>query len=563
MIPLFLSLLLAWTPGTGAQQDTLMPFMAHLDSDNNVNLKWGFSEVQGTITFQLTVKTTGWVGFGLSPNGGMAGADIVIGGVGRNGNYFRDYHATGNGFPLVDEKQSYTLLSLIEADGLTTMTFWRSIQSCDEEDVHITDSPVKLIYAYGKTDDIGYHSKTRGTKEVNLLKFMARSSPQDGNYLDFVMENFIVPAEHTYYNCKVMKMPKLNGKHHMYRVEPVIKNLDLVHHMLLYSCPSSVNQINEQQCYTGGPGADCFKLVAAWGVGGLAFELPGNAGIPIGGQDYEEFYRLEIHYNNPAQEAGRRDSSGMRLYYTDRLRQHDVGILDAGLMVPSWGYVIPPTASAFRSYAVCNTAHFSDILPDPVPDLSVISMTLHTHLAGRKVRVGLFRNGTQIDFLAVDDNYNFEMQRVLNLGTIKTIKPGDEIVVECTYYTANRKGVTQLGLATTDEMCLAFIVYYPAISVDKCWSEPNMHAYMAMMGETDYQGIVEMLKTKAWDQASIAVHEATMKKVPQIGFISNDHSNYTIYEGNIPNMMATPSVSCSSDPTLKGLKTNWPGSVKS
>lgn len=66
-----------------------MPFMAHLDPKNNVNLKWGFSDVQVTITFQLTVKTTGWVGFGLSPNGGMAGADIVIGGVGRDGNYFK------------------------------------------------------------------------------------------------------------------------------------------------------------------------------------------------------------------------------------------------------------------------------------------------------------------------------------------------------------------------------------------------------------------------------------------------------------------------------------------
>ncbi|CAB1322262.1 unnamed protein product, partial [Coregonus sp. 'balchen'] len=73
-----------------------------------------------------------------------------------------DYHATSNGFPLVDEKQDYTLLSLTEADGQTTMTFW---------------SPVKLIYAYGTTDDIGYHCKSRGTIEVNLLNFMPRSSP--------------------------------------------------------------------------------------------------------------------------------------------------------------------------------------------------------------------------------------------------------------------------------------------------------------------------------------------------------------------------------------------------
>lgn len=88
MISLLLSLLLAWPPGTGAQQDPLMPFMENLDADRNVILKWGFSEVQGTIMFQLTVKTTGWLGFGFSPNGGMAASDIVMGGVGPNGTYF-------------------------------------------------------------------------------------------------------------------------------------------------------------------------------------------------------------------------------------------------------------------------------------------------------------------------------------------------------------------------------------------------------------------------------------------------------------------------------------------
>ncbi|CAB1327625.1 unnamed protein product [Coregonus sp. 'balchen'] len=322
MIPLFLSLLLAWTPGTGEQQDTLMPFMEYLEADNN------------------------------------------------------DYHATGNGFPLVDEKQSYTILSLIEADGQTTMTFWRSIQSCDEEDFHITD----------------YHATGNGFPLVDekqsytILSLIEADGQTTMTFWRSIQscdeEDFhitvTVPSQHTYYNCKVMKVPKLNGKRH------IIRNMDLVHYMLFYSCPLSAIQINKQQCYTGGPGEDCFKLVSVWNMGGGAFELPENAGISIGGQDYDE-------------------------------------------------------------------------------------------------------NGTQIDFLAVDDNYNFEMQGAINLGTIKTIKPGDEIVVECTYYTANRKGVTQLGLATTDEMCLAFIVYYPAISVDKCWSEPNMHAYMAMMGETDYQ----------------------------------------------------------------------------
>ncbi|XP_014007802.2 DBH-like monooxygenase protein 2 homolog isoform X1 [Salmo salar] len=144
----------------------------------------------------------------------------------------------------------------------------------------------------------------------------------------------------------------------------------------------------------------------------------------------------------------------MRLYYTDQLRQHDVGIIDAGLMVSSWGYAIPPTASAFRSYGLCKTSHFSDILPEPVPDLSVISITLHTHLAGRKVRVGLFR--------------------VMRLWWSAPITQP---------LTRESRSWGWPPLMR----CLAFIIYYPAISVDHCWSQPNMHAYTAMMGKTDYK----------------------------------------------------------------------------
>lgn len=35
------------------------------------------------------------------------------------------------------------------------------------------------------------------------------------------------------------------------------------------------------------------------------FELPENAGIPVGGVDSDTYYRLEIHYNNQKSEAGK------------------------------------------------------------------------------------------------------------------------------------------------------------------------------------------------------------------------------------------------------------------
>ena len=52
-------------------------------------LYWTFDDVQKTITFNMVVKTTGWVGFGLSPDGGMVGSDVVIGWITTEGkSYF-------------------------------------------------------------------------------------------------------------------------------------------------------------------------------------------------------------------------------------------------------------------------------------------------------------------------------------------------------------------------------------------------------------------------------------------------------------------------------------------
>ncbi|XP_015227900.1 PREDICTED: DBH-like monooxygenase protein 2 homolog [Cyprinodon variegatus] len=534
----FLSILLAWTTGAWATDHNL-PFMEYLDADRVVCLKWGFDELQGDITFQLTVNSTGWVGFGLSPQGNMVRADIVMGGYGPAGSYFADYYAEGNAMPLKDEEQSYNLLSMIENDGQTIMTFQRSIKTCDEKDFHITPQPIKLIYAYGVTDDIGYHRSRRGTKEVNLLNYMPRSNPPDAKYFTLKVENITVPSKKTYYHCKVMQLPDLPKKHHIYLVEPDIEHLDIVHHMLLYHCPSFVNEPYDKQCYMGDVGDACFGVVASWGVGGGAYELPENTGIPIGGESSDRFYRLEIHYNNPQEKEGITDSSGLRLYYTDKLRQHDVGVLTTGVLpVGQMQYGIPPRATQFHSYGICNTSLFSQLV-NPIPDLQVFSVLLHTHLAGRKVRVGHFRNGKQIDFLGVNENYDFDMQEIVNLGSIKTVKPGDEIIVECTYNTEDRTKDTLMGLSTTDEMCLAFLFYYPAVDITSCTSRPNTLLLSTTTAQPDE-------------------YQSLMNNLPQIQYISDARSNYSVYrDGMVREVMKTPAAVCKSTNTASRPCSSW------
>ena len=60
-------------------------FSAALDPNGQYELYWNYNLTAGTISFALRVQTTGWVGFGLSPNGQMPGSDVVIGWVDSNG----------------------------------------------------------------------------------------------------------------------------------------------------------------------------------------------------------------------------------------------------------------------------------------------------------------------------------------------------------------------------------------------------------------------------------------------------------------------------------------------
>jgi len=56
-----------------------------LDPNRKFHLQWETNLKTKRITFIIAAETLGYVGFGISPNGGMDGADMVIGGVHPNG----------------------------------------------------------------------------------------------------------------------------------------------------------------------------------------------------------------------------------------------------------------------------------------------------------------------------------------------------------------------------------------------------------------------------------------------------------------------------------------------
>lgn len=68
----------------------IYPFKATLNTAEDgglYELYWTFDNAAETISFAVRVQTTGWVGFGISPNGQMPNSDVVIGWV-KDGNTF-------------------------------------------------------------------------------------------------------------------------------------------------------------------------------------------------------------------------------------------------------------------------------------------------------------------------------------------------------------------------------------------------------------------------------------------------------------------------------------------
>lgn len=285
-----------------------------------------------------------------------------------------DRHGTGNTFPPRDTEQNVEVKAGEEADGWTMFKFVRPLAACETEyDREITSDTQRLIYAWGNTDpdedDIvitDYHGANRGVESLLFLPSPDSPStdlPEGPTYLthDFLNENFEIPADDTYYNCRLFKMPELTEKHHIVKIEPIIQegNELNVHHMLLYQCGSNLTNSSElgvqERCYSPNMQhfSTCTVVIAAWAIGGGSFAYPAEAGYSIGAQGDPVYVQLETHYDNPAMSAGRVDSSGLRITYTTTLREYDVGVIEVGNIVSPYEVFIPPNAESFLNVGYC------------------------------------------------------------------------------------------------------------------------------------------------------------------------------------------------------------------
>lgn len=162
------------------------------------------------------------------------------------------------------------------------------------------------------------------------------------------------------------------------------------------------------------------------------------------------------------------DHSGIRLHYSRRLRPNDGGMIITGVSV-SDTQLIPPQQRLYRNVGICGpSCTDSGVLPET--GIRIVAATLHSHVAGRKMKLRHVRGGVELPRIVEDDNYDYAFQQVRQLANETVVLPGDYLITDCAYETLGRRRLTFGGYSTKQEMCLSFVTYYPRIELAGCYS---------------------------------------------------------------------------------------------
>jgi len=161
--------------------DTYFMNSAVLSDPEKYVLYWNFTETD--IVFKAVVKTTGWIGFGLSPNGGMYNSDVVLAWFSPNGTEnFVDAHVRPSGLhrPIIDFHQNWKKIYMKQENEYITVIFGRKLKVCGQDgsgEINIDIGQQQpIIFAWGDGFEDGkrtfptYHGSTnRASKVLPIL----------------------------------------------------------------------------------------------------------------------------------------------------------------------------------------------------------------------------------------------------------------------------------------------------------------------------------------------------------------------------------------------------------
>ncbi|XP_045463674.1 tyramine beta-hydroxylase isoform X2 [Harmonia axyridis] len=504
-------------------------FHAPLDSKSETMLHWVLDYPSKSIIFEVHLPRMDlqWFALGFSERGDLFPADYCVLTSGWNTVNFVDTWADNDGILHLDDEQNCNHFQQKNIKSVSKFTFSRKFDTCDDKDYIIEEGTTHIVWLRDEGPltnvegfNVSNHSKEkRGMIRVSLLKSLYESElPSFVKNFDIVVDKVKVPADETTYWCSVRKLPtKFKNKHHIYQFEANIQKSSegIVHHMEVFHCLAPANDqipLYEGSCFSVERPAGtqvCKRVLAAWAMGAGPFTYPEEASLPLGGPDFNQYIMLEIHYNNPELISGIIDSSGIRLYVSDVLKDMDAGIMELGLEYTD-KMAIPPKLNQFPLFGYCVSECTAVGLPQT--GITIFGSQLHTHLTGIKVATRHFRNGRELPPLNYDYHYSTHFQEIRRLKSPVTVLPGDALITRCDYNTEDRVNITLGGFSISDEMCVNYVHYFPASSLEVCKSsisDQALQTYFRYMNEwegqttSSSQGISDNYKAIEWNKMRI------------------------------------------------------------
>ena len=305
--------------------------------------------------------------------------------------------------------------------------------------------------------------------------------------------NTSIPAQETTYRCYDVALPT-DQKYHVSASQALLDNLNIVHHMILFSCSTPISSMNASAPYDCLMPRNCgtSSILAGWtfgrgdSVGCYPEDVPA---APALGKGTSAWAVLQVHWNNPLLLQGQTDSSGIRIYFTPHLRPNDMGTLFVGQRVIS----IPPEK---ESVTVTGSCRFSDCVSSLYnrKPIGIVTAQNHMHLLGRAGETVVYRsNDTRRQspiVVARDHPFKYDDPVRHYVDPPLMVYPGDEIKVSCTYSSRGQQKVTRFGEGTQDEMCFGIVSYYPR-------SYERVSGLCADFGAIDYCNFVRLLSASS------------------------------------------------------------------
>jgi hypothetical protein len=440
---------------------------------------WKIDKDSSKISIAVAAKADGWAAIGFSESGGMKGADIVYY-VPSTGELVDSHVGDGYVRPTTDEIQDWKLNSgQVTDDGFIIFEAERALftnyghedhEIEDDSSVHVLDH--RIIGAWGDSPYISYHFKNVVRSSVQLFSsddleagqglsiFQQEMDERADGFAILKLDNYNIPQVETTYHDECFTVDDLvdlglytdaSSSTHIIGMEFLIDpaTVKYAHHIVLkghVDSPTSCSNLTQ-------------SAIAVWTPGDDFLHFPEGLGLEIGGDAPGSFnsMTLSYHFDNVDGDANKVDNeSGIKIYYSNKPVDQEIGLVSMGdgktdLRGQKIG--VGKTKHEFTCPSTCTSSNFD------VDEVTVISEAHHMHATGKRSVTELFR-GDKIVNTASVDYWDFDQNgaAVVRQKPYK-LKKGDNYHTTC--YFESYKNDTKFGEASSEEMCMALIYYYP------------------------------------------------------------------------------------------------------